>query len=128
MVRDKDNYILHGAGLLFQQYIVDAYVRAEGQRLFYLRSHQAELRSESYKELTDTINSPEYRPGMPLGKRIVLPSSYPGSPRAMQQNYLDAMSMVRNKGKPDFFVTMTANPQWQEITENLLPAPMTNPT
>ena len=56
---------------------------------------------------TDTINSPEYRPGMPLGKRIVLPSSYPGSPRAMQQNYLDAMTMVRKKGKPDFFVTMT---------------------
>ena len=34
----------------------------------------------------------------------------------MQQNYLDAMSIVKRYGKPDFFITMTANPSWPEIT------------
>ena len=38
----------HGAGLLFQQYIVDVYCRAEAQRLFYIRQNQEKLRSESY--------------------------------------------------------------------------------
>ena len=37
----------------------------------------------------------------------------------MQQNYLDAMSIVKRYGKPDFFITMTANPSWREIKESL---------
>jgi hypothetical protein len=36
----------------------------------------------------------------------------------MQQNYQDAMALVRKYGKPDMFITMTCNPQWREITEN----------
>ena len=39
----------------------------------------------------------------------------------MQQNYQDAMAIVANHGKPDLFITMTCNPKWREITENLLP-------
>ena len=36
----------------------------------------------------------------------------------MQQNYQDAMAIVRSFGFPDYFVTMTANPAWPEITAN----------
>eukprot|EP00794_Sanderia_malayensis_P020870 gene20870-biopygen15392 len=39
----------------------------------------------------------------------------------MQQNYQDAMTIVRKHGKTDIFLTFTANPSWQEILENLLP-------
>ena len=39
----------------------------------------------------------------------------------MTQNYLDAMAMVRKYGKPDYFITMTANPAWREIREALRP-------
>ncbi|XP_044594830.1 uncharacterized protein LOC123272196 [Cotesia glomerata] len=39
----------------------------------------------------------------------------------MLQHYQDAMSMVRKFSKPDLFITMTCNPKWREITENLLP-------
>ena len=56
--------------------------------------HSNELDPENSNEL-DPENSN-------VGKRIILPSTYPGSPRAMQQNYLDAMSMVKKFGKPDF--------------------------
>jgi len=31
------------------------------------------------------------------------------------------MAIVQRFGKPDYFITMTCNPQWQEITENLEP-------
>ena len=37
----------------------------------------------------------------------------------MQQNYQDAMALVREFGFPDFFITMTANPAWPEVTQQL---------
>ncbi|XP_044578963.1 uncharacterized protein LOC123261436 [Cotesia glomerata] len=39
----------------------------------------------------------------------------------MMQHYQDAMSIVCKFVKPDLFVTMTCNPKWREISENLLP-------
>ncbi|GBN45528.1 hypothetical protein AVEN_18971-1 [Araneus ventricosus] len=38
-----------------------------------------------------------------------------GSPHNMQQNYQDAMAMVRKFGKPDLFLTCTCNPSWFEV-------------
>ena len=31
------------------------------------------------------------------------------------------MAVVRKRGKPSFFITMTCNPKWREITQALLP-------
>ena len=39
----------------------------------------------------------------------------------MQMNYQDALTIVREYGKPDYFVTITANPAWPEIAQNLAP-------
>ena len=39
----------------------------------------------------------------------------------MQMNYHDAMAIVRRYGRPDYFITFTANPTWPEIAENLSP-------
>jgi hypothetical protein len=39
----------------------------------------------------------------------------------MYQLYHDAMAIVRTRGKPDLFITMTCNPKWPEVTEALLP-------
>ena len=86
----------------------------------YLKTHQADLRAEHYQGLQDAVHQLDFEAGVTaVGKRIVLPSSYAGSPRAMHQNYLDAMTIVRKFGKPDFFITMTANPPWPEIVDNL---------
>ena len=120
MIRDLDNPLPHGAGLLWQQYVCDAYSRTEGQRLNFLRMHQKDLRAEIYQGLYDAVHDPEKKfDGKDIGKRVILPSSYQGSPRAMHQNYLDAMAIVRKYGKPDYFITMTASPGWSEIRENL---------
>ena len=39
----------------------------------------------------------------------------------MQQNYQDAMAIVRTCGFPDYFITMTANPAWPEVAAQLRP-------
>jgi hypothetical protein len=39
----------------------------------------------------------------------------------MMQTYQDAMAIVRNKGILDVFVTITYNPNWQEIITELEP-------
>ena len=38
----------------------------------------------------------------------------------MHERQMDAMTYVRNYGRPDLFITMTTNPKWPEITTNLL--------
>lgn len=38
----------------------------------------------------------------------------------MYNRYQDAMALVHKYGKPDLFITMTCNPSWDEITEELL--------
>jgi len=37
---------------------------------------------------------------------------------------MDAMTLVARFGKPEFFVTMTCNPYWDEIVQQLLPGQM----
>lgn len=37
----------------------------------------------------------------------------------MHKRYLDAMTLVDKYGKPDIFLTMTCNPKWCEITNEL---------
>ena len=39
----------------------------------------------------------------------------------MCQNYQDALAIVAKYGKPDLFMTVTCNPRWPEITNNLPP-------
>ncbi len=54
------------------------------------------------------------------GTFIVLPSSFIGGERHMQQQFQDAMSIVRHFGSPSIFTTFTCNPTWPEIADNLL--------
>lgn len=108
--------IIHSGGQLFQQYIVDSYVKVEGSRIAFIRTHQQELRSEHYNVLLDFANT---NTPVPPGIPVILPVTFLGSPRYMQQNYQDAMSIVARYGKPDLFITFTANTNWPEIINNM---------
>ena len=102
--------ILRG-GRLFQQYIVDMWASAEHTRLNYLRYHQDELRASVYSGLEDAIDSADGNADLhQLGQRVILPSSFVGGPRFMQQCFQDAMAIARYYRKVDIFLTMTANP------------------
>ncbi|XP_076035390.1 uncharacterized protein LOC143021665 [Oratosquilla oratoria] len=110
---------IHSGGKLFQQYIVDAYVKVEGCRLKFIAENQAQLRVAMYSGLMDHLarNNENEDPGVP----VILPSSFTGSSRNMQQCYQDAMAIVCKYGRPDSFITYTCNPKCREVTENLQP-------
>ncbi|XP_073362834.1 uncharacterized protein [Aegilops tauschii subsp. strangulata] len=113
------NPILCGARLL-QQWAVDMYVKIESCRLRWYRKNQSQIRADLYKGVVDAITSGETRASV-VGVRIVLPGTYPGGDRDMKKRHMDAMAIVHTYGKPDIFLTMTCNPKWEEITNELLP-------
>ncbi|XP_043481310.1 uncharacterized protein LOC122510603 [Leptopilina heterotoma] len=78
------------------------------------------LQAEMYCGLMDYINNKATEENIRPGKMIILPSTFTGGPRAYQQCFMDAMRLVQEFGKPDLFITMTCNPKWPEIMENLL--------
>ncbi|CAL6334976.1 unnamed protein product [Bathycoccus prasinos] len=59
-------------------------------------------------------NDPNKRP-------IVIPSTYIGGPRYMNEAFFKGMALVKQFGKPDLFITMTTNPNWPEIHQMLSP-------
>ena len=113
--------VIHRMGRLFQQYIVDMYAKIELERLNYIRNHQTHLRVEVYQGLADAVqNSDSQVDGANIGKKMILPSSFTGGARFQHQLYQDAIAILCQFGKPDFFITYTCNPHWKEITDELL--------
>ena len=90
------------------------YIKIECTRLDYFKHSQKDIRADLYQGIVDSIINGEAN-GKMVGQRIVLPASFIGGPRDMLRRYLDAMTLVSRFGKPDFFVTMTCNPEWPEI-------------
>ncbi|KAG7994346.1 hypothetical protein I3843_01G054000 [Carya illinoinensis] len=110
--------ILLLSGRLLQQFVVDMYVKIETSRLDYFRSKQQHIRSELYQGIVDTITLGE-TDASNVGKRIILSSSFIGGPRDMRKRYMEAMALVQRYGKPDIFLTMMCNSNWQEISNEL---------
>ena len=99
---------------LTQQFIVDAYTMVESERMRFIRNQNKDLRSDTYARLAKLAEDGES--GVKLrGKKVILPSSFTGSPWYMMQNYLDAMTICKVYGYPDLFITFTCNPNWPEI-------------
>ncbi|XP_076069972.1 uncharacterized protein LOC143041799 [Oratosquilla oratoria] len=95
---------------LFQQFVVDNYVKVETMRLDFIERNQNEIR----KERSDILRGEN---GKDRGQRIIIPPSYVGGPRYIKQRQQDALAFVTNYGSPDFFITFTMNPAWEELEE-----------
>ncbi|XP_073122002.1 uncharacterized protein [Henckelia pumila] len=119
-IRENSSSLLLRGGRIFQQYVVDNYVKIETHRLRWIRTNQHNIRSDLYQGLQDCLDGGENNAGN-VGHKIVLPSTFVGSPCDMYQRYQDAMALVQTYGKPDLMLTMTCNPNWHEIKEQLLP-------
>lgn len=77
------------------------------------------MRAELYNGFKDAIEKDD---GEDIdGKKVILPSTFISGDRYMHQQYQDAISLLRRFGKPNLFITMTTNPDWKEIKENLRP-------
>ena len=106
-------------GKLFQEYVCETWAIAEQNRLNFIKFNQKKLRVEVYKGLADAVVADADADMDQLGKRFILPSSFTGSTRNMQQHLQDALAINRFYGGGDLFITMTANPAWPEITSAL---------
>ena len=95
------------------------FAKIEQQRLNYIKFNQQKIRVDLYSGLADAISAGDSNP-REVGRRVILPSSFTGSPRQMFELYQDSMSIVRKYGKPDLFITFTCNPKWEEISSALL--------
>jgi PIF1-like helicase/Helitron helicase-like domain at N-terminus len=117
------------AGKLFQAYVCESWAIAEQKRLGQLAAIQNNLRVELYQGLADAIVANVDVNLNDLGRRTILPSSFSGGTRYMQQLCQDALAINRYFGGGDLFITMTANSAWPEIKDALLynQAPHTRP-
>nr|GEU82985.1 DNA helicase [Tanacetum cinerariifolium] len=99
---------------VFQQYVVDVFCAVEQNRLDFIRKKQKDIQSDYLSGLYDVISRGE-RDGYEVGGRIILPMSFTGGPRYMYTHYLDAFSIYRKLGNPQFFITFTCNINWPKI-------------
>ena len=129
--RDQEVGYLHKAGRLFQEWILMSWLATENQKLEYQRRNQKALRADSYKNVREATEErrrdlapredgmfPDDSQQPAIGRKI-LSSSFVGSPRWYNQQFQDGMAIVRKYHKPDYFITMTCNSKWPEITDNL---------
>ncbi|KAH1035115.1 hypothetical protein GYH30_055197, partial [Glycine max] len=105
---------------LFQQFIVEGYTMVESERLSYIRNNQKKLRIDKYSSLQTSLDTGTAK-GLTKGKRVILPSTFVGSPRYMDQLYFDGMAICSHVGFPNLFITLTCNPNWPEIRRLLSP-------
>ena len=129
--RDSELDYLHKGGRLYQEYLCMAWLAVENQKLQYQRQNQKALRADSYKNVREATDErrrelapredgmyPDDNHQPAIGRKI-LSSSFVGSPRWYNSQFQDGMAIVREYHKPDYFITMTCNPKWPEITEHL---------
>ena len=90
---------------------------------FQTQGNTNNLLTYIHQGLLDTLAAGEACASQ-AGRRIVLSKDFLGSDRDVHSRYMDAMALITRYGKPDFFVTMTSNPYWDEIVEQLLPGQM----
>lgn len=94
---------------------MNTWLCVERGRLQWVAKNQKVLKADKYKnfikDLDDCIDT--------IGQQIILPSSFIGGPRHMRGLYQDSMACTREFGPPSVFITMTANPQWAELQNEL---------
>ena len=77
--------------------------------LDFLRHNQTQLRAHQYTSVREALQNQDISPA-DVGQRVILPSTFTGRDRFMQQLYQDSMAIIRHFGKPALFITFTANP------------------
>lgn len=119
MHRDTPTHVQRCERLALEYYC-DLYAQHEARMAAFHASprQQSLYRCASYAAVHDALNRDDHH-GANLnnvGRPMILPSSFVGSPRFYHQLYLDAMALPHRFHKPDLFITITCNPCWPEIS------------
>lgn len=101
MIRNNSFNHLHRSQNIFHQFAVGMFAKVETERLLYIKNHREQLRVDSYIHLKHHIN--HYGQRRDIGYTCILPSSCTDSLRYIHEKIQDAMTYVRNYGKPDLF-------------------------
>ncbi|CAN1326885.1 ATP-dependent DNA helicase PIF1 [Linum perenne] len=91
--RKNEGKTLIRSGKALQHFCIDAFTTIEQNRLLYIRLNQKQLRADLYNGLQDG--------------HIIVPATFTGGVRYMQQLYQDAISICQFHGNPDLFITFT---------------------
>jgi hypothetical protein len=89
--------------------LIDVQAAVKKERLDFLRNSQPLLRTEKYRNLQEQLSQDDSNPAA-ISQAVILPTSFYGGDRAIQQLFQDSMYLVTHFGKPDLFMTFTANP------------------
>ncbi|KAL2963053.1 hypothetical protein AAZX31_17G179600 [Glycine max] len=122
--RPNEGQTLLHSRKLFQQFVAEGYTMIESERLSYVRKNQKKLRVDKFCSLQQSSDAGNTK-GLSKGKRIILPSTFVGSPRYMDQLYFDGIAICSHVGFPNLFITFTCNPNWPEIHRLLTPLNLT---
>jgi len=117
MHRDVPTHLQRCEKLALEFYC-DVYAQHEARLAQFHKQprQQALYRSSRFQAVYDYLQRDDGSNSSSLGRPVILPSSFVGSPRYYQQLYLDALTLPHRYHKPDLFITMTCNPCWSEIT------------
>jgi hypothetical protein len=96
---------------LTNEYAVDMLTRNLETRLNYIRANQQRLRQADAELMGEDF--------VPDSQNIYLPASFMGSRRWASEQVADSLTIAANCGKPTFFITMTCNSEWPEISSRL---------
>ena len=120
-VRRREFLAIVRCGRLFQQYIVGS-CRTFPDQMGSAQSRYVVSSRVQWSGLEDAIGAADGNVDLrQLEQGMILSSLFIGSPRHMQQRFQDTMATAHFYGKVDVFLTMTANPKWDEITWELRP-------
>jgi hypothetical protein len=105
---------------LFQQWLVDMYVKVESMRLdwYSLPKHQKIIRAELYHGIIDMLKAGEAH-AFEVGRLVVLPRNFNCGECDVQARFLDAITLVQRFEKLNYFFTMMCNPYWEEVSREL---------
>ncbi len=117
-VRNDVFFVLHRDDRLFQQYVVDAWVSCDVNKLNWLRNNQSNIRTNVYNELANNLRRDNVD-ATTLNRRFILSFSYTSDARFMQKLFQDNMIIVKHFERFTFFVTFTINSNWFEIRDEL---------
>ena len=110
---------LQSCGILTSELWCDVWAQVESMKLGFLRTPQAQsrLRTSRFCAVEDCFRN---QGNLALeGTPMIMPASFVGGAKWYRALYHDAMSLPAHFGRPDIFLTMTCNPRWKEIIENI---------
>ena len=78
-----------------------------------MKNHQKIIRADLYNRVEDDIHTGDVE----TSGASILAASFTGGNRWYSKGYKNAMAIVRAKGKPDLFITMTLDVNCQEVKD-----------